>query len=154
MKAPLYIDPSDVMVAGKSAPYWAQIGSILDAYGIDCPSKLVEKLNPKKTESRVDIYDAINMDRLLGSVPKPEWRGGYSLRVATYPGRATVSARPWDDPTLSLKTIDFTASIKRSGPLDVEAILTTHDRLNDLMAIRDFRLPGESHAEAERRRWL
>ncbi len=52
------------------------------------------------------------------------------------------------EPRARLSTILFISS---SAAL--KGVLATHDTLNDLMKVRDFRLLGETASDAERRYW-
>jgi hypothetical protein len=52
------------------------------------------------------------------------------------------------EPRARLSTILFISS---SAAL--KGVLATHDTLNDLMKVRDFRLPGETTEAADQRYW-
>jgi hypothetical protein len=129
-----------------------EIAPVLHKHKITSASVLNKRLEEaaKTKEERVDVYDLGNSDRLLGSVPKPDWRGGRSLRVAAM-GRLSVTSWPTDpcEESVSVTTVDFEASIKRGpNPLDVRGVLTTTAPLKHLLMLRDFRLPGETEEQA------
>ena len=114
------------------------------------------KRNPKPKPERTEVYDAVNRDRLLGTIPKPDMRSSH-VRMAAMPRMAVCDFRTVDYSEImetTVRTVTMEANIKRGpNPLDVKGVLTTYDPLSDLLKLRDFRLPGESERAAEERRY-
>lgn len=143
------------MLFGRTFDDWRYIDTVMQAHDIKTPKQLNERLGP--AASRVNVYDSRNPDRLLGSVARPTTPANgcdrYRLSVMPrMPRLMSTSVGP--ETELRYTTIDF-AYDHRASPdkWTVEAILTTSATLNDLMKLREFRLPGETNQHAEHRQY-
>lgn len=104
---------------------------------------------------RIDVYDAKNRDRLLGSVERPFIEHlGPRLRMA-----AAERPRVWNvtsDPPLhefQFHSVEFERQTRyTNNGWAAEVVLTTDAELRLLMKLETFRLPGETPAQA-RQRW-
>jgi hypothetical protein len=143
---------------GRSFEHWHDVDNVMARYGIETAPQLRNKLQllTEKPESRIEVYDAVNRDRLLGTIPKPSMQGRF-VQMAVLPRMAVCDFRAvsYDEiAEVTYTKVTMEADIKRGpNPLDVKGVLTTHDKLNDLLKLRDFRLPGESEHQAEQRRY-
>ncbi|WP_316172990.1 hypothetical protein [Bradyrhizobium sp. SZCCHNRI2049] len=148
--------PNSETMFGRSMVFWHEIAVTLDRHRIDTPASLDKKLTEKANAGRVEVYDMGNGDRLLGTVPKPEFNGGRQLRMLCMP-RALASyysPRATVPDTIETTSITLECGVRRGpNPLDVRGVLSTAACLRDLMLVRDFRLPGESEWQAEQRRY-
>lgn len=113
----------------------------------------------------LNVYDAINKDRLLGTHPRWAARDSVGLyatcarmgAVSSYPGSLMyVSAGHGPVPIMDVMTVDtvelvrFT-KVSKCG-WEAEVALSTFSPLEHLMRLKDFCLPGEEPYEAQRRR--
>jgi hypothetical protein len=114
---------------------------------------------------RINIYDSQNTRRLLGSIdskvlPSPRKSAGMrGYRLACL-SRAPLDFRdPYGGlaccPTIRDVQLDYAGlEVPEGGDGWTEQrFLTTSSRLEDLMTVTDFRLPGESPRSAEARRY-
>jgi hypothetical protein len=104
-----------------------------------------------------DVYDKINKDRLLGYHPR--WAGNEPWRnfMAMSPMRVTAAYDPSDlmQCSVDCRRVEFMRYPKiHEDGWRIEVALITDATLQDLMMLRDFRLPGESARAAEERRHI
>lgn len=101
------------------------------------------------------VFDFGNRNRLLGELMRyPDRFVGRYLEVAIAPPPHELFAGP-DDYYKPLRFDRVTFSLDQlhlNGGWDTEGILLTSAPLSDLLRLPQFRLPGESDAQAERRR--
>jgi hypothetical protein len=105
----------------------------------------------------VPVYDRKNTDRLLGYHPK--WPLGDRFhRISVIPPlRVTAAYDPNDlmQCSVDYRSVELTRDYRYSDyGWKAEAIIVTDATLQDLMMLRDFRLPGESARAAEERRYI
>src|SRR6185312_10800248 len=106
---------------------------------------------------RVDIRDFGNSKRLLGTIdiselPFPEPSCDI-MRMAILRSLSPVWRPSPDDPIISPSLDYITLTVDwRKDAWEAKAFLKTYDKLEDLMCLKTFRLPGEGEYEAGRRR--
>jgi hypothetical protein len=147
-------------IYGRSLSEIGHTLDVMDAHNIKDAKALDRALSAPKAkapEVRVEVVDALNLNRTLGYLtkrPVNEVRG-HVVRVAMMaPIMALVSRDYIDSPiTDTIKTIHFEFDRKtyESG-WRVETVLKTHAKLEDLQNIDCFLLPGEDENEARFRR--
>jgi hypothetical protein len=104
----------------------------------------------------VPVYDKSNKDRLLGYHPRWAANDPWRNFVAMPPMRVTAAYDPND---LMQCSVDYRrVELMRYSKIHedgwrIEVVLITDATLQDLMMLRDFRLPGENPGEAEERRF-
>lgn len=120
-----------------------------------CPHCLCNPCcSQQRYEVRVEVVDAVNTNRILGTLPKPDMKGGFDRLRMPCMGRPALDFRQVSfDEVMNVTYVDCEARIIRTGPLDAKGVLATHNTLEDLMKVRDFRLPGETAEAAARRFW-
>ena len=105
---------------------------------------------------RIDVYDAKNPERLLGSLPKPTTHSPV-FHIAVLPRLQPVYEYKINE-ALDLRLDKITLerhAIYSNGGWDVEIAAITRTPLEILLRHPDFRLPGESEYGAEiRRRYI
>jgi hypothetical protein len=105
----------------------------------------------------VPVYDKGNKDRLLGYHPRWAANDPWRRFMAMPPLR--VTAYPYDNDlmqcSVDCRSVEFMrySKIHEDG-WRIEIVLITDATLQDLMMLRDFRLPGESPRAAEERRYM
>lgn len=102
---------------------------------------------------RVKIYDELNQDRLLGSLPRPAANlGARYYRMQTCGPIRAVSFDEMTAIDTVYDIIEFTIGWRSSDDnWTMDAVFRTSAKLKHLMRLRDFRLPGESKSQAEYR---
>jgi hypothetical protein len=142
---------------GRPFDEWVAYDHVLKAYDVKSPKHLNEKLGKasrKEPEPRVNVVDSRNLQRVLGSIPRPVFQGDY-YRMAVMPRRAVCYADAFS-PTcpVSVDTVTFRRERLNSDcGWSVTPLLSTSDPLDLLMKIDGFRLPGETEVAARERRY-
>lgn len=108
---------------------------------------------------RVDVVDAVNPRRLLGTIPRPagvcdkyEWHWA----ICDYGGRSLLIPPPGclEPEIVNVRHVQMTAAWQTDeGNWTQRRVLYTYAPLSDLMLLHEFRLPGETDADWHRRRW-
>jgi len=146
-------------VYGRSLKEIAEIFDTMDAHNVKDGKALNRALSAPKAkapEVRVEVVDALNLNRTLGYLTRRPVKEADRrvVRVAVMEPYAVV---PYLDDRVpvstSIKTIDFEFDRKtyESG-WRVETVLKTYAPLEDLQNLDCFILPGEGEAEAKFRR--
>jgi hypothetical protein len=100
------------------------------------------------------VYDKGNKDRLLGYHPRWAANDPWHQYMVMPPLRACYSEPDLMQCSVSCSRIEFMRYTKISDDgWKLDVVLITDAPLQDLMMLRDFRLPGETAPEAEERRW-
>lgn len=101
---------------------------------------------------RVDIYDAVNTDRLLGSIPRPSGPVcGRAYEVALSPRtRVMLDVDPFTPVEIFCARFTYQMRSMDDGWSAVLVFLTDAP-LSLLMTHPKFRLPGETERQAEER---
>jgi hypothetical protein len=137
---------------GRSVGDWCDINEVLDRHRIKDAKELDAKLTqPKVNERRIEVRDEKNTDRLLGTMPEvaiaesaKHWRAATMSRIPV-----GVYGRDFDDEPVAVKTVTLTKHVR-----GWKVCFVTTDTLDDLMRLRDFRLPGESEEAAHQRHYM
>jgi hypothetical protein len=106
----------------------------------------------------IPVYDLGNTKRLLGYLrrtPSVTFRQGDYLQMAVIPSmplRPTAHASEFQ--SVRMKTVSFTMSYRYTeGGWNVEAAVLAEAPLQDLLALREFILPGEHLEDAAERQY-
>lgn len=117
-------------------------------------------VKPSKADDKIAVYDNGNVDRLLGYLterPVANLRGRY-VSVCVAPQMATAMYHVNEDfsaASFNVSRVDFTYAYKLSADgYTQNAVFRTDAKLETLMDIRTFVLPGESYDAAKRRRYM
>ncbi len=107
-----------------------------------------------RDRERIEVRDSVNLDRLLGTMPRTVFEGhaGPVVEVAV-PVRPLLAYLPSDPIRCeSIRSGTFT-KVLRSDYVGLTSgfCLTTRAPINDLTLHDDFRHPGESRVEARER---
>ena len=110
---------------------------------------------PEAPESYIPVYDDMNSRRLLGYLtrrPVPKIESRYIETVCCPPVSSVFD--PCDDVRISTYRMSFKVSyeVAKDG-WSQKAVLLTDAPLKQLMFLDYFVLPGETEAQAERRRY-
>jgi hypothetical protein len=143
---------------GRPFSEWHSYDHVLQAHAVKSPKDLNEKLgkaSKRAPERRIQVYDSVNKDRLLGSVPVPSCPA--HGRVVMFATRAPVVSYKYSslaDMNMRLDTINMEISTRYEAQTwTAEFILVTRSPLNLLTRIDGFRLPGETEAQARDRHY-
>jgi hypothetical protein len=107
-------------------------------------------------ERRIQVYDAVNKDRLLGSIPVPSMAaaGRHIVFPTMAPPMSLYDAAREFSPSMRFDTVEMEVSHRYDATTwTAEFILVTSTPLNVLTRVRDFRLPGENEGQAADRRY-
>jgi hypothetical protein len=133
---------------GKPAAFWYQVHNTLEANKLLDLAKLEARL-AATDDSRIEVRDAKNPERLLGSIPRPAWSPAMRFIRMSVMQPMSIRAYSYNDPLpedLRVTTVSLGLAFRGYTPY-----LGTSDELNLLVGLRDFRLPGESEMQAAER---
>lgn len=106
----------------------------------------------------VEVYDSRNPERLLGTmVNQPDRRPDHRYHVfaAMVPPLGSPFANYVASVDVSVRQVALEFGFRRSEDgWDQLGIYTTSASLEDLLGIREFRLPGESEHQAQHRHYF
>jgi hypothetical protein len=135
---------------GRDFAYWAQLDVLLQRNGIRDLEDLQQRIEKPK---RVEVYDSVGNERLLGTMPKPDVRGPM-YQTPVYPRSVCDFRQVSYADVMTVQVATFEAGVRKGpNPLDVTGVLRTGEPLAKLMQLDSFRLPGETRQQAERRRY-
>lgn len=139
---------------GRKAEDWAAIDDVMRSHDIPNGVALGARLKPPKSkrdpmDGRVLVVDSKNPERVLGSIPRPGGNsprldGGDRYRMALM-GRLATCFEP-DFSPMSQQSISYIDFGFRA--VNWTVVLTTGAPLDQLVQIKDFRLPGEDAEQA------
>jgi hypothetical protein len=137
---------------GRSFAEWSKINDVLERHCIGNAKALENAL--KKPERRIAVVDALNRGRLLGTLPPVEMARGmrhYRMAIMSPLRLSPTGAAEHRVAPPETQSVEFTLDF---DPYTQSAVYMTAAPLDLLARIRDFRLPGESEAQAKERHFF
>jgi hypothetical protein len=135
---------------GRDYSYWAELDILLQRNGVRDLADLKARIEKPK---RVEVYDSISKERLLGTLPKPTVNAPF-LQMPTYSRGVCDFRQVSYDDIATVQVATFEVGVRKGkNLLDVSGVLRTGEPLAKLMQLSDFRLPGETRHDAERRHY-
>lgn len=143
---------------GRDISDWARIEDAMQCARVDV-REACNRINPNKQTARLEVFDNSNRSRLLGTmqVPDMDVMRGPVIRMCV-PQRVTASCVEYglDIDRRTVSTVDF---FWEYGKHEVKgwqrvstAVLYTSAKLEDLMKLEAFRLPGETYGQQQQQR--
>jgi len=144
---------------GRPDTEWAEINSVLENHGIRDAKALGRELNRKANahvpEVRIEVVDQVNLNRTLGYLTKRPDRCTPTVEFAVMqPVSSLYLMEPDELISRSVSTIRFKVDRKvYDNGWRIEVVLTTDAKLDELLKLDCFMLPGETPRQAEERRY-
>jgi hypothetical protein len=141
---------------GKPLQHWADIDGVMSVYNIKDARELQAAIKGPPKDPKADwvpIYDKGNKDRLLGYLMKRHAiKGGRSLRIAVMVEPFRPYSTRLDLTAFDIESVEFEFDwLYDLAAYSAKMIYVTSNKLETLLKLRDFALPGESSEQVKER---